>query len=197
MPRILPLFFFLVLTACAANIPKEITEPVAGSPELTDVQQDAARFERAVVRWGGVIIALQNRQTDTLLEISGRELDGWGEPRDNDRSPGRFMVRVDGILDDSIYRKQRRITVYGHLEATLAGLSGEPQRAYPLVHADQHYLWADYDYRYTDPYNDYPYSVRRFRGHYYYPYYPFRFGYSPLHYRYPFDYPFRYGHRYW
>jgi outer membrane lipoprotein len=173
--------FLLVLCACASNVPLEIREDISGEHITLDaVRSNVDRYNGHKVRWGGTISSVQNKATDTWIEVVGRYLGSYGRPQVTDQSEGRFLVRIDGFLDAAIYRVNRPITVYGLLEGSVSGNIGEYSYTYPLVRAYSHYLWNDYEppARYA-PYYDYPY------GFYPYPYY---------FYPYRFDFGYRYGH---
>jgi outer membrane lipoprotein len=204
MLRHLFIFTAVFLGGCATDIPKQISEPLPSAPEFNEVQRDIGGYDQNLIRWGGVILELQERQTDSLLEISARELNSWGEPLNNDQSPGRFKARFDAQLDESIYRKGRRITVYGRLEVAPAEMPTGAQM--PVVHVENQYLWPEYNnyYDYSrDPYYDFdpyyrlPYPFR-YRSRYMHS--PlrydslYRYGYYPLRYRHPTYDLFRYGY---
>ncbi len=184
----------VLLGGCATDIPKQISEPLPSAPEFAAVQQDIGTYDQNLIRWGGVILDLQQRQADSLLEISARELNSWGEPLNNDQSPGRFKARFDAQLDESIYRKGRRITVYGRLEASPPDQASAAQM--PVVHVENQYLWSEYNHYYDyypDPYYDFdPYYRSPYPFRYRYRYMlspfrydnPYRYGYFPMRYRY-------------
>ena len=174
--------FLALLCACASNIPLEIREDISGEHiTLNAVRADVDRYTGHKVRWGGTISSVQNKATDTWVEVVGRRLGSYGRPQVTDQSEGRFLVRIDGFLDSAIYRVNRPITVYGILAGSVAGNIGEYSYTYPLVGAYSHYLWNDYEppARYSRYYYGYPY------GYYPYPYY---------FYPYWFDFGFRYRH---
>jgi len=186
--RFILLACILLLCSCASNVPLEIREDITDENITVDVaRSDSNRFTGHKVRWGGTIASLKNKATDTWLEVVGRQLGAYGRPQITDQSMGRFMVRIEGFLDSAIYRVDRPITIFGVLEGSVAGNIGEYSYDFPLVRADSHYLWSDYDpyARYYDyPYGYYPY------GYYPYPYYfypyryhlGFRYGYYPRYY---------------
>ena len=185
--------FMLALCACASNIPLEIREDISGEHiTLGVVRADMDRFTGHKVRWGGTISSVQNKATDTWIEVVGRRLGSYGRPQVTDQSDGRFLVRIDGFLDSAIYRVNRPITVFGVLEGSVPGNIGEYSYTYPLVSAHSHYLWDDYDVedRY-DRYYGYPYR------YYPYPYYfyPYRFGFG-YHYGHFPHYYFGIGHHF-
>jgi outer membrane lipoprotein len=177
MRNIFSLIINLVLiSACATDVPLEIRQDITESPvTINAVRSNFARYEGTDVRWGGIIAAVENNQSDTWIEVVGRDLGSYGQPvaLEDARGQGRFIARVDGFLDPVIYKVNRGITVYGTIEAKIVRTIDEHPYTYPLIKAKSNYLWSNsqlYPYRaYYYPY--YPYG-------YYYPYYPYRFNFG-------------------
>jgi outer membrane lipoprotein len=162
-----------LLAGCASNIPKEIKEAPPGNPMVAEVRADAARFTGAHVRWGGTIAAVDNQASETWVEIVARELDGSGEPRQTDRSSGRFIAVIDGFIDPALYSEDREVTVSGVVEKSITRKIGDYDYTLPVVRVENHLLWP-LRYEYDAP--DYP------PYWYYDPWYPFYPGYYPYRY---------------
>jgi outer membrane lipoprotein len=177
--------FMLMMGACASNVPKEIREDISGEHITLDaVHSDINRYTGHKIRWGGIISSVQNKATDTWIEVVGKQLGFYGRPQPGDQSEGRFLARIDGFLDPAIYKVDRPVTVYGVLEGSVQGNIGEYSYTYPLVKAYSHYLWDDYGprSRYARNYYDYPY---RYYPYYFYPYwfnFGFHYGHFPHYY---------------
>ena len=171
--------FIILLAACASNIPLEIREDITGENiTVNAARSDINRYTGRKVRWGGTIAGVENKASDTWIEVVDRRLGAYGRPLFTDQSGGRFLVHIDGFLDPAIYRVDRPITVFGTMESGIMKPIDEHPYLYPLVRAQSYYLWEDYD-----PYARYP----RDYG-YPYGYYPYFF--NP----YGFDLGFRYGY---
>lgn len=167
-----------VAAGCATNVPREIREAPENSPTLAEVRVDSQRFIGARVRWGGTIAAVDNRATETRIEVVARALDRNGRPRETDRSPGRFIAVIDGFLDPVVYAEGREMTVTGALAGETTHRIGDHEYTFPVVRAENYLLWPprselqprDFPPWYYDPW--YPW------GPYYYPYgWPYR----PMH----------------
>ena len=188
------IFVLLVLTACASNVPLTIRQSPVTNPNINEVRTDLDVHKGQKVRWGGTISTIENKVSDTWLEIVGRKLGAYGRPYANDKSLGRFLVRIDGFLDPDIYEVDREVTIYGVVESRIARQIDEHPYIYPLVKAEEFYLWPvytyqRYGYRDYDPYYYpyyYPYSYR----YRFYPYFGLRYGH--LH-----DYRLRLSHYYY
>ncbi|MEZ5541755.1 MAG: Slp family lipoprotein [Pseudomonadota bacterium] len=171
-----------LLSACTSPIPPLIRQGPADSPWPAVVRGEIDTYRDQQVRWGGSIIATENRKDATRLTVLGRLLYRDGEPRLTDDNAGRFIVRVPEFLDPKVYAPDRRITVTGTVRGTESGKVGEHTYVYPVVEAQAWYLWpqeTDRYHYYDDPWYD-PWWYDRW--------------YSPWYYR---GYPYAYPYRYW
>jgi outer membrane lipoprotein len=162
----------LTLAGCASDIPRPIREAPDRNIPLAQTLKNPEQYRGTIVRWGGVISSVENRRDETWIEIVERSLDGDGQPRDTDKSAGRFLVRVQGFLDPAIYAPKRLITATGTLHGNSTRTIGEHLYTYPVVHAEHFHLWptkTEYPYYYPPYWYDpwypwgYPYPYRRWR----------------------------------
>lgn len=134
----------LVLGGCATGrVPEAIRDPALPSPAVTEVQQRPETFIGQRVRWGGSILNVHNAPDSTRIEILARTLNRSGEPDDDARGQGRFIVELPGFKDPAEYPKQRRLTVVGPLVRLETRDVGEYPYPYPVVAGDVWYLWPD------------------------------------------------------
>jgi outer membrane lipoprotein len=130
-----------VLGACAHSTPQAIHEAPVPDPGLAQVRQAPSRYESAVVRWGGNIVAVENRVQDTWLQILGRPVEKNGRP-DSDKKPeGRFIAQVKGFLDPAEYANNRLVTVAGRVMGVVERQVGEYPYPHVQVEVDTLYLW--------------------------------------------------------
>ena len=165
----------VVLAGCASVVPEAIRTAAPGNVQIAQVREQPQQFRDTVVRWGGNIVGTRNERDHTVLEIVGRDLDDEGRPRKEDRSLGRFLAKVQGFLDPAIYKPEREVTVRGRIEGIVEQAIGEFRYTYPLVQADDAYLWKPrpppmpyphHPYYYDDPffYNPwYPWGAPYYR----------------------------------
>ncbi|MHB8534164.1 MAG: Slp family lipoprotein [Sulfuricaulis sp.] len=168
-----------LLGGCASVVPQAIRGAAPGDVRLAQVREQPQQYHGTVVRWGGDIVSTRNERDDTVIEIIARDLNGDGRPLEGDESPGRFLVKVRGFLDPSIYKPERQLTVRGRIEGVVTRAIGEYRYTYPLVQADDVYLWKPlppasarprypyYDPFFYDPW--YPWGWPYYRP---WPYYP-------------------------
>lgn len=167
------IFVLLVLTGCATPVPDVIrTAPPTDIP-LAQARENPEAYAGQRVRWGGTIANAKNGQTQTDLEVVGRDLTSSGRPRLIDSTTGRFIARVSGFLDPAVYEEGRQVTVVGALTETVTGRIGEHAYRYPVVKAETVHLWE-------------PIAERSNRDLYYDPFYydPFWYPWRPLPYYY-------------
>lgn len=157
------LVLLLLLTGCASPVPKGLQVYEAGGPVLPEVRQDPERYVGSQVRWGGSIVSTQNAADATWIEMVGRPLDDSARPVSGDASEGRFLVRVEGFAEPTIYAAGRELTVVGRLQAPRDGRIGTYEYRFPVVHAEVTHLWPE---RQESGYRDYD-------PFWYDPWYPF------------------------
>jgi len=163
----LPLYALLapLLSACQSSVPLEIREPAFPPLSAVEVHANPKPFAGKPIRWGGTIVAIENKSNDTWIEILNQELDEEGRPQRTDLSFGRFLASAGSFLDPAVYRAERQVTVYGVLEPPVNRTIGERPYTYPMVRAQKLYLWPDY----REHWRNRPYDYDPF----YYPYYPY------------------------
>ena len=165
----------LLLTACATT-PSAVREAPPGDLQLREARDDVSAHTGMPVRWGGVIVSVENKDNETWIEVLELKLSRAGKPKRYSRSGGRFFVRVKGFLDPTVYAKGQEITVVGILEGDAERSIGKQSYSFPVVNADEHYLGhPDRRYRYDPPYNHYGYYPRYRYGHGYHPHHGFHF----------------------
>jgi len=94
------------------------------------------------VRWGGSIVSVEPRTSETCFEVVERPLDAVARPRDTDESGGRFIACAPGFYDPVVYEKGREITVVGVVDAPATGTIGEYEYQFARLKAERVYLWS-------------------------------------------------------
>ena len=117
------------------------------------------------VRWGGILLSVENKANQSRLTIVSFPINDAGRPIVSADSPGRFIAVVDDFLEPLVYRENREITVVGRIDQAESGKVGDYDYDFPVVEVDNFYLWPERVERaaYPEPYY----------RHYIYPYYPF------------------------
>lgn len=160
------LVIFLLLHGCT-NLPKAIKDPPLYDISYTQAIQDIAKYKNAPVRWGGVIIDVENEQNFTMVQVLYYPLDSDGQPRTDKANEGRFLFKTQEFLDPAVYNKNAEITVAGTLIGDIEHTIGKKVMRVPLISAATIYLWPTY--RYSNYYDGFGYGYNPYYGGY--PYY--------------------------
>ncbi len=166
---IIGLFIVLVVFLSGCNtIPENLRLGDEPGPELAAVVKDPALYQGQSVRWGGVIVKVENSAEQSLIELLGHDLNHYARPVIDSRISGRFFVVVDGFVDPLEFAQGRELTVVGTLQASETRKIGEFSYEYPRVNEIAHKLWPERKpidevdpFYYYDPF------------FHYYPWYPY------------------------
>ncbi len=126
--------FALMLSGCVT-----IPDAIKGSSPTP--QQDLVRVMNAPqlyigqeARFGGKVVAVQNQQGKTRLEIATVPLDSGARPVLGEASRGRIFADVNGFLDPVDFRGQL-VTVVGPITGTVDGKIGNTPYKFMLMQA--------------------------------------------------------------
>ena len=170
MNRACCVILIIILSGCATQVPAPINMIPEGNLSVNEVRADIERFTGAEVRWGGVISKVENKASQTWVELVSRELKKNGEPRVDSGSGGRFIASFPGFVDPVVYSAGKLLTVVGTIEAEATRPIGEYAYSFPVVTVSGSYLWqaepetVRHEY-YPPPwwyYDPWPYYPRHF-----------------------------------
>lgn len=166
------LLIALALTGCASTVPEPIRETAPGDVQVSEVQAEPDQFRGAEVRWGGTILATDNREDETWITVLARPLESDGRPRAGAAPLGRFIAVLPGFEEPAVFERDRELTVRGILRETVTRKVGEYPYHYPVVRAGAQYLWPRPEPRryYYDPWYDPWYGPYPYRSPFYDPY---------------------------
>lgn len=166
MKNIVYIALVLILIGCASRTPVQISKIPPGNLSVAEVRKDTARFIGTEVRWGGVISKVNNKETQTWIEVVGRELRKNAQPKINGKSGGRFIASFQGFVDPAVYKVGYLLTVLGSVEGQTTRPIGEYAYSFPVVAVSASNLWqvksesVRYEYPpswwYYDPWPFYP-----------------------------------------
>ena len=140
--NIVLLVAILLFSACATT-PKLNLEGVDKKLGPEKVLTSFASFEGDRVLWGGIIVSSQNLKDSSMLEILAYPLDDNYKPDLNVPALSRFIAVQDKYLETLVYAPGRSITMVAVVEEIKRGKIGEAEYNYPLVKAEQIYLWSN------------------------------------------------------
>jgi outer membrane lipoprotein len=130
----------LLLTACA-NAPRFNLSGVDNTLTPAGAVLDMAQAGDRVVHWGGSIIETTNLKDSTRIEVLAYPMDRNGLPDLSDPAQGRFTLLQAGYLESADYAPGRLVSVVGKLTQTQTSRIGGAQAVFPVVQAEQLYLW--------------------------------------------------------
>jgi len=166
------LSFCLLLAACS-NLPPAIENPPLYNISYSEAARSIAHYKDAPVRWGGIVIDVENEQNFSLIQILYYPLNSYGRPQLDKPSGGRFLIKSPEFLDPAVYTKDTEITVAGTLKGEIERAVGNKTLRLPLISTTVIHLWP------TVPDNYYGYGGYGYGGFSYgYPYYGY-YGYYP------------------
>jgi len=165
---------FLLLLACT-GLPPAVEHAPAVQLDYDQVTRDISQYQGTPVRWGGVIIDVENDEDSSLIQVVFHPLDFSGRPQLRKTGQGRFVIKSAEFLDPAVYAKDKEITVAGVLSEKIERTVGKRLIHVPLVMANALYLWPTdyYDSRQYGPYPYYGYPgyAPIYRGGFYGPYF--------------------------
>jgi outer membrane lipoprotein len=153
----------LVCSGCAHVISETARKQTDTGVGFAQVIQNPDAFIGVRLIVGGVIVATRNLPEGTEIEVMQKELDSVGNPKSEDFSRGRFVFRDKGYLEAEIYAKGRRVTGAGKIVGSKTEKIGERDYRYPILEAEELYLWEKeapayppyYPWGYPSPFNRY------------------------------------------
>jgi outer membrane lipoprotein len=167
-----PLLALLVLVVaaagCATTAPiRQEIKAQATPVDFSELATNPDKFKGETVILGGQIIKTTPTADGTLLTVLETKTKDAERPGGREATQGRFMALAKGFLDPQVYSEGRQVTVAGKVAGKRMDKVGELEYAYPLINADQVYLWPR-----PDPYYYYPPLYGSYWP-YYYPYGPY------------------------
>lgn len=163
-----------LLSACA-GLPPAVEHAPAVQIGYEQANSDITQYQGTPVRWGGVIIDVENEENASLVQVVFYPLDFSGRPQLHKTGEGRFVVKSAEFLDPAVYAKDKEITVAGVISGKIELTVGKRTIHVPLISATAIHLWPpqSYDARYYGPYpyHGYPGFAPIYRGGFYGPYF--------------------------
>ncbi len=158
-PKSILIVALLFIASCAPVISQQVREQARPDITFKELQNTPEHYKGQVIILSGFIIETKNTKEGTLLEILQAPAGFRGEPKDADRSEGRFLALSDHYLDTSIYKKDRKVTVAGEVQGKRVQPLEKTEYVYPLLHVKEIHLWPVEEVRpYPYPYSYYPFD---------------------------------------
>ncbi|SDY04042.1 Slp family lipoprotein [Nitrosomonas sp. Nm58] len=169
MKSSLSMISLLLLVSGCTSLPPAIRDFPFIQVPYQAANQDISAYKDVPVRWGGVIIDVENEKDFSLVQVLFYPIDYKGYPQLNKKNEGRFVIESSDFLDPAAYTKDTEITVAGTIKGDIERTIGNKTIRVPLISATAIYLWPkDYRYNYYPYYYGNPYFYRGYYGPYRY-----------------------------
>ena len=140
------LLLFFMLNGCATTQKRASRQEGYEKLPFSEIRRSPAQYQGKVVRLGGVIIDVVNKEEGSTIEILEKSLTWRGRPKPGDESCGRFIVVFGEFLDKAIYRTNRPVTIIGEIIGVKTAPIGEMAYNYPLLTGREIRLWEEKGY---------------------------------------------------
>jgi outer membrane lipoprotein len=157
---------------CAPVISRQFREQMGTPIPFESLVLNPDFYQGRLMLLGGYILETENTREGTVLIVLQAPLGYRDEPGSRELSQGRFLLRSIKFLDPAIYSKDRRVTVGGAVAGSQQRELGSGVYNYPVIDAQQWYLWPKDAYYvapyyppywgWYDPWDSYPYMYPPF-----------------------------------
>jgi outer membrane lipoprotein len=138
-------FYLCVLSSACSHIPPSIEKAPPGDISYTQAIQYIDYYKNFTVRWGGIIIGVENYQYQSFIQVLLYPLNSDGRPNFNQGNAGRFMASSPKFLDPAIYKINAEVTVSGTLDGMFERTVDKKTLILPVVLSETIYLWPEYN----------------------------------------------------
>jgi outer membrane lipoprotein len=140
--RTIGLVLLLTLLGCVGNTPLQTRSQVTYTGTFDQLQQAPDRYAGETVLLGGKVVATQVTEGSTELVVLQLELNSSDQPRDDDRSLGRYLAISPRFLDPALYPPGTLITVVGKVRGGQKRLIGKMMYTYPVIDLVEIRKWS-------------------------------------------------------
>ena len=140
--RVVSLLFIALLAACSTSKPS-LFATSANDITYQQLTQYVDQFQHEMVRWGGVIVDVENAEDRARLTVVHFPLTRYGKPITSENSDGRFVVLSERFLDPIIYSKGKLITVIGQVDGFETQQVDRRTLTLPIILLQENHLWPE------------------------------------------------------
>jgi len=130
------------ITGCAPAISRDLRLAADPKTGISEVTANPDSYRGSFVLWSGIIVETRTFSDHSVIEVLEKPADTLGRPRDVDISEGRFLAKKEGFLDPVVYSKGREVSIAGMVEGVEVSPIGEYDYTYPVISAQEIYLWS-------------------------------------------------------
>lgn len=133
----------LLLGACV-SLPQAMKDAHVVDVSYAQVSQNINSHIDVPVRWGGLIIDVENEENFSLVQVLFYPLNYSGRPQLDKPSGGRFVIKSTEFFDPIVYTNNKEITVVGTLNGDIERTVGKRLIQIPLILSKAIHLWPKY-----------------------------------------------------
>ncbi len=134
--RVHLLFLCLLLGACV--MPIAINDTRVADISYSQAIQSLDSNKDVLVRWGGIIIDVENEKKFSMLQVKFYPLNYLGRPQLDKSSEGHFAIKGAEFPNPVVYAKNMEITVVGTLKGAIERTVDEEIIRVPLILLNDH-----------------------------------------------------------
>ena len=135
------LFLLCLFLGACTGLPKSMRDTNVTNVTYTQASQNIDSHKDVLIRWGGIVIDVENEENFSLVQIMFYPLSYSGRPQPDKLSGGRFVIKSNEFLDPVIYAKNMEITVVGTLNGKIQRIVGKKTIKVPLIQSTTIHLW--------------------------------------------------------
>jgi outer membrane lipoprotein len=134
------IFIYILLSACS-TLPHAIKDAQVTDISYSQVSADLDSYKNTSVRWGGVIVDVENEENFSLMQVLFYPLDYYGRPEIDKFSEGRFVIKSAKFLDPMVYTVDREVIAVGVIDSEIERTVDNKSLRVPLITSDAIHLW--------------------------------------------------------
>ena len=129
------ILFSTVLAGCGSVMSEVALKKVDRGLTLDIVRAKPDAYAGRNVLWGGIIVASENMEDSTEIEVLETELfyDDTPQSESQSLSKGRFIIKAEKFLDTAVFKPAKRVTVAGVVKGAQTRKIGKMDYIYPIV----------------------------------------------------------------
>ena len=133
----------ILFSGCGPVLSQAVIDESDANVLLGELQRSPENYLGKSVLFGGTIVRAGNDSSGSWVEILQRPLGYRLEPKLNDQTGGRLLLKTNEIWDEQIFAKGRKITLVGQVEGKETRSLDEITYDYPILRVREYYLWPE------------------------------------------------------
>jgi len=133
----------ILISGCGPVLSQAVIDESDANVLLGELQRSPENYLGKSVLFGGTIVRAGNDASGSWAEILQRPLGYRLEPKLNDQTGGRLLLKSNEIWDEQIFAKGRKITLVGKVEGKETRSLEAITYDYPILRVTEYHLWPE------------------------------------------------------